>query len=207
MVALDPAIAMLSVLRSKSVTAPVRIVAGEVARLPSRRAAFDAAIFARTLYVMADWQAALREACGALKPEAWLFHEWGNGHTEEAWVQIRESARTLFEEAGVENPFHPGARAEADVDSYLVGLGFVRKARLPAAPGPKMTLRDFLGRVESGEISYIWNVPKRVQEDCLPRLRTWCERTFDLEQSLEIPRMLEWTAYQKATPSYSALTL
>jgi hypothetical protein len=84
------------------------------------------------------------------------------------------------------------------VESYLLGLGLVRKAILAAGPGPEMRLRDFLERVESGEVSYIWNVPERVQEDCLPRLRNWCERTFDLEQSIEIPRMLEWTAYQKA---------
>ena len=205
-VALDPAVAMLGVLRSKSATALVRIVGGEGARLPFQRGAFDAAIFARALYVMADWQGALREACDALKPTGWLFHEWGNGHAEEAWVQIREKARALFEEAGVDSPFHPGARSEAEVEAYLPGLGLVRKASLPAGPGPKMTLRDFLGRVESGEVSYIWNVPKRVQEDCLPRLRNWCERTFDLEQSISDSTNAGLDGLPKDHISLSALT-
>jgi hypothetical protein len=30
-----------------------------------------------------------------------LLHEWGNGRGDEEWVQIREKARALVEEAGV----------------------------------------------------------------------------------------------------------
>lgn len=198
-VALDPAVPMLDVLRNKSAETVLRIVAGEGAYLPFQRGTFDAVVFARTLYLMADWQASLREAREALKPMAWLFHEWGNGHVDEAWVQIREKARTLFKDAGVESPFHPGARAEAEVDSHLLDLGFVRKADLPAGAGPKMTLRDFLARIESGEVSYVWNVPRQVRDNCLPKLRKWSELTFDVEQSISIPRTLDWTIYQKTT--------
>ena len=198
-VALDPALPMLEVLRGKSAAPLLRIVAAEGGHLPFQRGSFDAVVFARTLYLMADWQTSLREACDSLKPAGWLFHEWGNGQVDEAWVQIREKARALFQEAGIENSFHPGARAEAEVDSCLLGLGFVRRAGLPVGPGPPMTLRNFLGRVESGEVSYVWNVPKQVQEDCLPKLRNWCELTFDLDQSVSIPRTLDWTIYQKTT--------
>jgi hypothetical protein len=60
-----------------------------------------------------------------------------------------------------------------------------------------MTLRDFVGRIASGEFSYTWSVPKDVQESCLPLLRKWCEDTFDLDQSVSIPRELRWTIYGK----------
>jgi hypothetical protein len=50
----------------------------------------------------------------------------GNGEAEEEWVQIREKARALFEQAGIESPFHPGARSEIEVNGWLKRLGFVR---------------------------------------------------------------------------------
>ena len=60
-----------------------------------------------------------------------------------------------------------------------------------------MTLRDFLGQIVSGELSYVWNVPKDVQESTLPKLSKWCEATFDLEQRIPIPREIRWTIHHK----------
>ena len=196
-VALDPAMPMLGELRRKTLERQVRVVAGEGARLPFAGGSFDGVILARVLYLMSDWQVVLRETYDVLKPGGCLFHEWGNGQADEAWVQIREKARALFQDAGIDSPFHPGARAEAEVEEYVTNLGFVRSKELPIGPGPGLTLRDFVGRVASGELSYIWNVPKQVQESCLPQLKTWCEGTFDLERPLPIPRELQWTIYRK----------
>lgn len=64
-----------------------------------------------------------------------LFHEWGNGDSSEAWVQVREKARSLFQEAGVEPPFHPGARSEVEVDSCLRSLGLLRREQIEAGAG------------------------------------------------------------------------
>ena len=139
--AIDPAPGMLSELRVKAREHPVRLLAGEGARLPFARSRFDAVILARVLYLMPDWKAALREVCGVLKPGGCLFHEWGNG---------------------------PGARSEAEVDAVLIGLGFVRSKKLPIGPGPDMTLHDFIARVTTGEFSYVWNIPPHVQESCIP---------------------------------------
>ncbi len=168
-VAVDASVPMLSALRSKSANTSIPIVAAEGAHLPFQPESFDAVIFARILYVMADWKACLREAFHTLKAGGLLFHEWGNGSAGEAWVQIREKARSLFEDAGVGNPFHPGAREEADVDSYLLAHGFVRKGILETGPGPSTTLRDFLARIESGELSYIWPVPAPTSKTRAPR--------------------------------------
>jgi SAM-dependent methyltransferase len=195
--ALDPALPMLNELRVKARERPVQLVAGEGARLPFARSRFDALILARILYLVPDWKAALREAYDVLKPGGRLFHEWGSGQADEAWVQLREKLRALFQDAGVETPFHPGARSEAEVDAVLMELGFVRSKKLPIGPGPSMTLRDFVGRVATGEFSYVWNIPTHVQESCIPLLNKWCQDTFDLEQSFPMPRELEWTIYRK----------
>jgi SAM-dependent methyltransferase len=195
--ALDPALSMLNQLRVKAGELPVHLVAGEGAQLPFARRNFDAVILARILYLIPDWKAVLQQAHDVLKPGGCLFHEWGNGQAGEAWVQIREKLRALFQDAGVETPFHPGARSEAEVEEALTGLGFVRSKKLPIGPGPSLTLRDFVARVATGEFSYLWNIPAHIQESCLPRWSEWCQDTFDLERSFPMPRELEWTIYRK----------
>jgi ubiquinone/menaquinone biosynthesis C-methylase UbiE len=196
-VALEPAVMMLSELRRKAVGQAVLVVAGEGARLPFPRGFFDAVVVARVLYVMSDWQAVLREAHDALKPGGYILHEWGNGDAQEAWVQVRERLRTLFQEAGVEHPFHPGARTEAEVDAYLEHLDVMRSAVLPGGSGPSLTLRQFIDRIISGEFSYVWDVPSPVRERCLTQLIQWCDDTFDLEQSFPMPSDLQWTLFRK----------
>ena len=198
-VALDPALAMLDQLRSKASTRRVRAVVGEGARLPFADCVFDAAVIARVLYLAADWRAVLQETHDALKPGGFLLHEWGNGSADEEWVRIREKTRALFQDAGIADPFHPGSRTEVEVDVYLATMGLAQTDRMLAGPGPQTSLREFVRRITSGELSYIWSVPKPVQGRCLPLLQRWCEQTFDLERSFPMPRELQWTVYRKQT--------
>jgi hypothetical protein len=60
-----------------------------------------------------------------------------------------------------------------------------------------MTLHDFVEQIVSGELSYVWNVPKHIQGLRLPLLKEWCEDTFDLGRSVPMPRELHWTIYRK----------
>lgn len=196
-VALDPALPMLNELRRKAPASQVQVVAGEGARLPFDTWHFDAVILARLLYLMSDWQIVLQQAYDRLKPGGCLFHEWGNGEAGEVWVQIREKARMLFEAAGIERPFHPGARSEAEVDDYLTVLGLNRSNELRIGPGPRTRLGDFVDKIVSGELSYIWNVPAHVRESCLPKLKKWSQNTFDLEESIPMPACLRWNIYRK----------
>jgi SAM-dependent methyltransferase len=196
-VAVDPAVPMLQTMKQKS-AAPLWAVAAEGSRLPFRRNSADSVVLARLLYLVADWQRLLREAKEILKPGGILFHEWGNGDASEAWVQVRERARSLFQEAGIEIPFHPGARSEGEVDSCLRDLGFLRRDQIEAGAGPAITLADFLNMIQSGELSYVWNVPKEVQDSCLPQLRCWCEGKFDVHQPAPVPADLSWVVYENA---------
>jgi SAM-dependent methyltransferase len=195
-VALDPAVPMLQAMRQKSGPGMVPCVAAEGARLPFRRSSLDAVVLARLLYLVPDWKNLLSETKDVLRPGGKLFHEWGNGSADEAWVQVREKARSLFQNAGIENPFHPGARSEAEIEHFLRDLGLLHTKRIDAGAGPAITLADFLSKIESGELSYIWNIPKEVQDSCLPQLKRWCESRFDLDLPAPMPAELHWTVYE-----------
>lgn len=196
-VAIDPAQAMLDALHNKAERLPVRLVRGEGARLPFPSAFFDAIVLARVLYLMSDWRRVLREAIRVLKPDGRLLHEWGNGSADEEWVQIRERARTLFEQAGVKDPFHPGVRSEDEVERFLAEQGLVPIGHVPLGPGPLMPLSDFLRKIDERECSYVWNVPEEIQKRCLPALRAWAEERFDLDRALPVPREIRWTIYRR----------
>jgi SAM-dependent methyltransferase len=135
--AVDPAIPMLQAMQRQSGEAPVLAVAAEGTRLPFRRNTAGAVVFARLLYLVAGWQGLLREARQVLKQGAILFHEWANGDAGEAWVQVREKARSLFQEAGVETPFHPGARSEGEVTPASATSVFIERNRLRRARVPR----------------------------------------------------------------------
>ena len=201
MTALDPARQMLETLRGKMAGARIGVVAAQGAWLPFPEACFDAVVLARIMYVIADWRDVLREAARVLRPDGRVLHEWGNGSGEEVWVQIREHARALFEGAGVANPFHPGARREADVDHVLAGHGLAVSDEVRAEPDRQMTLAQFLASIASGECSYVWNVPADVQERCLPELSRWAAGRFDLEA--RFPRELVWKVYRRETHTSS----
>ncbi len=188
---------MLQTMQQKSGEVRVAAVAAEGSRLPFPANRADALVVARLLYACPGLAGlAARSPSKFLRPGPILLHEWGNGDASEAWVQVREKARALFQEAGVENPFHPGARTELEVDSCLLDLGFVRREQIDAGAGPAITLADFLNKIQSTELSYVWNVPKNIQDSCLPQLRSWCEGKFDLHQPAPAPAELHWVVYE-----------
>jgi ubiquinone/menaquinone biosynthesis C-methylase UbiE len=214
-VALDPSASMLQQLREKGgseqqdppYTAPVGRVLSDPAHvspvvgvgsaLPFRDRTFDGVVLARLLYLLSDWRDTLDEAVRVLRPGGCLLHEWGNGDPDEEWVQIREQARALFERAGLANPFHPGARDESRVDQWLLDRGMTRACALRAESSMRTTMGKFLERVETGECTYTWSVPKEVQRVCLPALRAWAAGRFDLDREVPVPRDLKWTIFRK----------
>ena len=197
-IAIEPAFGMLRALREKAGALSLGCIAADGSKLPLRGRSAEALVISRVLYLVPDWRDFLRACSTVLADHGLVLHEWGNGVADEEWVRIREKARALFEEAGVRNPFHPGARTEQEVDQYLGELGFRRRERVGAGAGAKMSLSDFIGKIESGEVSYIWNVPKKVRDECLPRLRTWAATQFDLTRQMPIPLKLEWSVFEPA---------
>ncbi len=196
-VALEPARGMVDQLRAKTSSPNLSVVIGEGGQLPFPSGAFRAVVMARLLYLATDWRQIVREAHRVLAAGGLVLHEWGNGQLEEEWVQIREEARRLFEQAGIHQPFHPGVRSEMEVDGDLKALGFLHVSDVVIGPGPRLTLREFVRRLLEGELSYVWEVPKAVLAECLPRLAAWSEQTFDLERPISMPKEIRWTIYRK----------
>ena len=197
-VAVEAAPGMLAQLREKAGRIKVLPILAGASHLPFPGGRFDAVVIARLLYLTPDWPAILAETRRVLAVGGSLLHEWGNGQIDEEWVQIREEARRLFEQAGVPMPFHPGVRSETEVDEQLEALGLHRDGEVEMGPGPAITLRQFLRRVVDGELSYIWDVPTPVRAECLPRLQRWSEERFDVGRLMPIPREVRWTIYRKA---------
>ena len=197
-IAIEPALGMLRALRQKAGALSLGCIAADGSKLPLRGRSAEALVISRVLYLVPDWRDFLRACSTVLVDHGLVLHEWGNGVADEEWVRIREKARALFEEAGVRNPFHPGARTEQEVDQHLGELGFRRRERVGAGAGAVMSLSDFIGKIESGEVSYIWSVPQNVRDECLPRLRTWAATQFDLGRQLPVPRKLEWSVFEPA---------
>jgi SAM-dependent methyltransferase len=197
-VALEPARGMVKELRAKAGDTEVAVVIGDGGQLPFAAGRFDAVVVARLLYLTPAWSVILSEAQHVLAAGGCLLHEWGNGQAHEEWVQIREEARRLFERAGIESPFHPGARSEVEVHGRLESLGFVRQTELALGPGPSVTLKEFLRRLVEGELSYIWGVPDSVRSECLPLLTRWSEQTFDLDRPMPMPQEIRWSVYRKS---------
>jgi SAM-dependent methyltransferase len=195
--AVEPSPAMLTALRGKAADVTVRLVRAEGGSLPFPANSFDAVVLSRILYLVKDWHRLLREVVRLLRPNGDLLHEWGNGSTDEEWVQIRERTRTLFEEAGARDPFHPGVRSESEVDRYLAEFGLAVASQVPLGSGPLVPLSEFLRSIDEGDCSYVWNVPKAIQEQCLPALRTWAEAHFDLDRAVPFPREIRWTIYHQ----------
>jgi SAM-dependent methyltransferase len=196
-IAAEPAASMLAQLRAKANDTNVRAVIAEGARLPFPAGYFDAVVIARLLYLTPDWRTILDETRRVLAAGGRLLHEWGNGEIDEEWVRIRDEARRLFEDAGVQTPFHPGVRSEAEVRCQIAGLGFIEEGGLDLGPGPTISLREFLRRLVEGELSYIWDVPEAVLKASLPNLQRWSEQMFDLEHPMPMPRETRWTIYRK----------
>ena len=196
-VALEPSQGMIEELKAKSKGVTLSLLAGTGAGLPFAAGTFDLCVIARLLYLAEDWREIVREAHRVLAIDGSLLHEWGNGQNDEEWVQIREEARRLFEKAGVQKPFHPGVRSESEVEAVLASIGLVREAEVIVGPGPSVSLGEFFKRLVEGELSYIWNVPEDVLAKCLPQLQVWADETFDLNQSIAIPKETRWTVYRK----------
>jgi ubiquinone/menaquinone biosynthesis C-methylase UbiE len=197
-IAIEPALPMLQNLRAKAGAIPLQCVAADGSALPLPDTIAEAAVVARLLYLVPNWRALLDAVARVLTKRGLIIHEWGNGRANEEWVVIREKARSLFEEAGVRPTFHPGARTETEVDEHLDDLGFRRVERVSAGAGRMTSISEFLSMIESGEVSYIWNVPEAARDACLPRLRAWVEARFDLGRSTPIPAALEWSVFRRS---------
>ena len=199
-IGIDVAHSMLTTFRGKACQPQqIPVMVADAMHLPFSGRRFDAVVLARMLYLLPFWRDTLAESLRVLKPAGCVLHEWGNGEPHEEWVQIREMARVLFEEAGVSNPFHLGVRNEVDVDRFLCDHGLMLQAKIEFEADVRMTLADFLERIGNGECSYTWNLSPDVLRTCVPKLVDWARTHFDLNHVIASPMV--WKIYRRQPES------
>jgi SAM-dependent methyltransferase len=179
-VAADRSKEMLDVLRGKAATEKVTAVVASGAALPFGNRTFDAVVIARLLYLTREWQHILIEALRVLAAGGHLLHEWANGTASEPSVLIKEHLRTLLEDAGVVEPFHPGVRRESDVNVFLSQRGYAVVDAVEVPLDGEMSVGAFLRRIEAGVFSYTWSAPAAVKDRCTTALQSWASERFDM---------------------------
>lgn len=159
-IGVDRAEEMLHVLRNKAPDAAVIAVAAEGHSLPFPDARFDAVLIARLLYLAPDWREILADAIRVLHSSGRLLHEWAGGTPEEPWVQIRERLRMLLERAGIDEPFHPGARSEEHAKLIRPEATTTRTAELQ----PVVEFLDPIFQVAAGAIDLLVDAARRLPQ-------------------------------------------
>jgi SAM-dependent methyltransferase len=196
-VGIDVAVGMLAELRKKRERegAHLPVIVADATQLPFGDTLFDAVILARVLYLLPRWREVLVEVLRVLKPDGCVLHEWGNGEPGEEWVQIQDKARATFENAGILNPFHPGVRIESDVDGFIARSGLTLSANVAFPLNVRVTLEDFLQRLERGETSYTWKLPEDVFQATVPQVVDWARTRFDTTHVIDTPMV--WKIYRR----------
>lgn len=194
MTALDCSAEMLRTLQAKAPPGLLSVVCADAAAVPFRTHAFDAIIIARVVYLVPNWRSMLGEARRVLKRQGSVLYEWGNGRGHEVWVRIREKAREVFERAGVDAPFHPGARSDADVDRCLQQSGLRCVAEIAGEALPAISPSQFVTQIATGECSYTWRVPAHLREACLHELKSWVQDQF--AQDMVENATASWKVYR-----------
>lgn len=57
-------------------------------------------------------------------------------------------------------------------------------AQIPCEPDAPLSMREFLGRIESGECSYTWKLPPSLHHGCVSALLEWAQARFDLDRPI-----------------------
>lgn len=185
---------MLDRLRAKRRGEPVRVVLGDVTRLPVASASCDAAVAVHIFHLVPDWQGALREVARILKPggvllagrndmdrsmgsEGVLWQAWdaavGSAHEVNVGVP-RERYATFLEDEGWQPLGEPGAH------TYTI----------------RRQVKQTVGDIERGVWSSHWRLSEEQRAAGIAAVRAaLVEHAFDPDQWNETQRRFVVRAY------------
>jgi SAM-dependent methyltransferase len=165
---------------------------GDITSLPFADAHFEIVIAVHVLHLLADWQAAVREARRVLAPGGWLLVGYdqraqdaqpGNSAPLPAPLRVRAKWSEIRRELGLaasgEAKF---LRLEQQLPAYLHELGAeVEIVRLAEIERPPIAPRDFAERLTARTYSSDWQNPDVLHAEASRRLDEW------LVQAIEAP--------------------
>jgi ubiquinone/menaquinone biosynthesis C-methylase UbiE len=177
---------MMDKLRQKLADQPHRLmlVNADITALPFEDGAFDVAIAAHILHLIADWRTALAEIRRVLKPQGVLiyFHHPGSGATrhdpiDEQWRKILEGYSY--------RPSFVGAVTD-DVLGYFEAQGLAMETVPVAQISRTRTVAEALQTYCDRIYSHLWQIPEPIFTPALEDLKSWVQQTYpNLDEQFE----------------------
>ncbi len=184
---------MLNRLREKQQGEPVRIVEGDITRLPLRSGTFDGAVAVHILHLVPGWRVALREVARVLKPGA-LFLV---GHGE----SVGQNPIRLLDEASnaampADYPVDVGMRPEKDAGLISEGwtqVGEMQRHEYSFYERPQ----GYLEKLQKRTWSRTWRLTDEQLATCVDAVqKTMAEHFADPNEPIEIKSSFEVRAYR-----------
>ena len=160
---------------------------GDIAALPFADASFDVIVVVHVLHLVANWQAAVREARRVLRPAGWLVIGY------DTWPEMIESSlenlaepmrvRAKWDEIQRELGIgRPGNRvnvrsADGELDRYCQSLGAqTERVGLAVVERAPVTPRAVAERLKGRMYSADWHTPDELHAEAARRLDQWFDR-------------------------------
>jgi ubiquinone/menaquinone biosynthesis C-methylase UbiE len=170
---IDLARPMMDVLLAKQTNEPITLVQGDVTRLPSADASFDAAVAVHVFHLVPGWRDSLSELARVLRPGAPLIHGWNARHIDsilqEIWAKETEEAREAR-----------GAISPVERETFLQENGW--REVTPVMEHTYTILRTpngFLDMIRGRRFSSMWRMSEETLQHGLAAVQAYVDAHYD----------------------------
>jgi ubiquinone/menaquinone biosynthesis C-methylase UbiE len=190
-IGVDLAAAMLDRLRvNAGGTPPCPLIQGDVTSLPVADGSVGAVVACHVLHLIADWRAAIDEACRALRPGGTLFVDFG-GPTPAPWSA---GCLEILARHGLFR-VRPGVTSPEPVAEYIA-----RRARRRALPEVRFTfessLADDLYEWENQILAWTWRYsPEQMRAGCDEIRSSAPAHGWAIEEKVRLEAVIQWWAF------------
>jgi ubiquinone/menaquinone biosynthesis C-methylase UbiE len=191
LIGIDLAAAMLDRLRVNAGRAlPCPLIQGDVTALPLADRSVGAVISCHVLHLIADWQAAVDEACRVVRPGGPLLVDFG-GPTPAPWsagcIEILASHGVFRTRPGVTSP--------QPVADYLAGRA-ERRALPPLRYTEQTSLAADLDEWENQILAWTWPYTReQMGAGCDEIRRRAPALGWDLDEKVQLEVVIQWWAF------------
>lgn len=176
---------------------PFALLRADATRLPIADQRVGAVLASHLLHLVADWPAAVAEACRVVDPSGPVLIDLGGGDPDDAgrndWAEL---VGRVARQVGLDRS-RP-VRAPGALDRELARHGRAPR-RLPLVPVHQVRrMADVLDEMEHQVHSWTWKASPADMRAAVSHAREWATARFgDLEAPRPFDSTLQWTAYER----------